>query len=116
MKAENIVLLGVKHSVIAFRRDTGVRIWSKDLGSGLTADFVTLISDEKRVFAHSGSEIFCLNLFTGTQLWHDKLTGLGHGLASIGLPGSPTSNASQMAQMQYQQASDSGAVVPVTTV
>ena len=112
MKAENIVLLGVKGTVLAFCRDTGDRLWSQDVDAGFAAGsgFVTLMADETRVFAHSCGELFCLDLFTGELLWHDKLAGLGYGLATIALPGSLASNVSEMAQIQHQHASGAAAI------
>lgn len=88
MDPTNILLLGVKGSLIAFRRDTGVQLWSTHLKSG---HFVTVTSDHTRVYAHTGGELFCLDLQTGTGLWHNELSGLGYGTASLALPGLPVS-------------------------
>ncbi len=86
MDPENIVLVGVKGAVLAFRRDTGAHLWATELKSS-TNDFVTVTSDMDRVYAHTGGELFCLDLQSGQKLWHDGLKGFGYGLASIILPG-----------------------------
>ena len=83
MEAENILLLGVKGTVIAFRRDTGAELWRTHLKS---SDFVTIASDAFRVYAHTGGELFCLDLQTGGRAWHNDLPGLGYGVASLALP------------------------------
>ena len=91
MEAENILLLGVKGSVLAFRRDTGAQLWSTHLKS---SGFVTVTSDAFRVYAHTGGELFCLDLQTGGRAWHNELPGLGYGVASLALPDIPgTTNA-----------------------
>jgi outer membrane protein assembly factor BamB len=84
---DNIVILGVKRTVIAFDKQTGARLWTKELSSGLSGDFVTVVADANRVYAHTHGEIYSLDLATGSVLWHDGLTGLGYGIASIALPG-----------------------------
>ena len=90
MDPENIVLVGVKGAVLAFRRDTGAHLWATELKSS-SSDFVTVTSDLDRVYAHTGGELFCLDLQSGQKLWHDGLKGFGYGIASITLPGLPGS-------------------------
>ena len=89
MKAEDIVLIGVKQSVIAFHKTSGKRLWAADLGSGLGGGFVSVIADEARVYAHARGELCCLDLFSGRELWRDRLAGSGYGLASLALSGQP---------------------------
>ena len=84
MDPKNILVLGVKGSVVTFRRDTGAQLWTKPLKSG---QFVTVTADEKRIYAHTNGELFCLDLQTGAGLWQSGLPGLGYGTASLALPG-----------------------------
>lgn len=86
MEPDNILLLGIKGAVLAFRRDTGAHLWATELKSS-SNNFVTVTSDEFRVYAHTGGELFCLDLQSGQKLWHDGLKGFGYGLASLALPG-----------------------------
>ena len=113
MEPSNIVLLGVKGAVLAFRRDTGAHLWATELKSG-AANFVTVISDEDRVYAHTGGELFCLDLQSGTRLWHDGLKGFGFGLASIALAGavsaSPTAEQLRQTEASAQVATDSSSL------
>jgi outer membrane protein assembly factor BamB len=103
MDAKNILVLGVKGSLVAFRRDTGEELWSTHLKS---SGFVTAVTDEKRVFAHTKGELYCVDLFTGQALWSDPLTGRGYDLASIAGPGiaAPTSPTLMEKQIQDQAA------------
>lgn len=103
MDPENIVLLGVKGAVLAFRRDTGAHLWATELKSSST-DFVTVTSDLDRVYAHTGGELFCLDLQSGQKLWHDGLKGFGYGVASIALPGSAPAPSSVMEQKRQNDA------------
>ena len=91
MSPKQILLVGVKGAVLAFHRETGEHLWATELKSS-SSDFVVLASDETRVFAHTGGELFCLELQTGRKLWHDGLKGFGYGIASLCFPGgAPTS-------------------------
>lgn len=111
MDAKNILVLGLRGSVIAFRRDTGEKLWSLHLKS---SGFVTLATDEKRVYAHTGGELFCVDLFSGSSLWHDALKGLGYGLGSLagmGL-GTPAPSAAFERHRQEQADAASASTTP----
>jgi outer membrane protein assembly factor BamB len=113
MDPENILLVGVKGAVLAFRRDTGAHVWATELKSSSNS-FVTVTSDEDRVYAHTGGELYCLDLQSGQKLWHDELKGFGYGLASLALPGVPTASPTAE-QLHRMQAAASAASTPHTS-
>lgn len=94
---ENIVILGLKRTVIAFHKRTGERLWTTHLSSGFGGDFVTVMADTSRVYAHTHGKMHCLDLATGRELWEDNLPGLGYGIASIAVPGQGTSSDTALA-------------------
>ena len=99
MTADNILLLATKCTVVAFHRETGARLWQTPLKSGWTStDFVSLVSDTRKVFAYTKGEVFCLDLFTGNLLWTDGLSGMGFGIASLALPGTPQAHVAAAAE------------------
>ncbi len=104
METKDILLLGVKRTIIAFQRSTGVELWRIELGGGLLSgsDFVSLQADEQRVFAHTSGELYCLDLQTGEPLWSDKLSGLGYDVATLAFPNGST-NATEAAQEKRRQ-------------
>ena len=51
---KDILLIGVKGTVIACRRDTGTKLWSTRLKSG---EFVTVVADDLLVYAHTNGEL-----------------------------------------------------------
>ena len=89
MKANDILLLGLKRKVTALSRSDGCQLWCTELpGGGLaSADFISLICDDTRVFAYRGGHLHCLDLLTGDLLWSNDLPGYGYGLASVCVPG-----------------------------
>jgi outer membrane protein assembly factor BamB len=87
MKSQEVLLMGVKHSVSAISKANGAVIWTTKLPGGLGSDFVTVASDGERVFAHSSGQLFCLDFWSGRLLWNNELRGYGYGLASLCIPG-----------------------------
>jgi len=109
-KSDTVIIVAVKHTVIAFDKASGARLWSKELSSGLGGDFVTVVADMNCVYAHTHGELSCLDLATGAVLWQDRLTGLGYGIASIALPGAPVSVTPALAaRIQQERAGDAAA-------
>jgi outer membrane protein assembly factor BamB len=104
MKPKEILLLGVKGTLAAFDKKTGRRIWSTPLKTGMTADFVTVLADDTRVYAHTGGELFCVDLFDGSLMWADKLPGMGYGIASLAMPGFGSTFTTVMAEKIHQDA------------
>lgn len=89
MKANDILLLGLKHKVTAIAKSDGRPLWCTETRGGFVSggDFVTLASDDSHVFAYCGGHLHCLELSTGRLLWTNDLPGYGFALASLCLPG-----------------------------
>src|SRR5689334_18393973 len=87
MKLQEIILIGVRHTVSAVSRADGHIIWTTKLPGGLGSDFVAVACDGERVFAHSSGQLFCMELSNGRMLWTNELRGFGYGLTSICIPG-----------------------------
>jgi outer membrane protein assembly factor BamB len=107
MKLQEIILIGVKHTVCAVSKANGASLWTTKLPGGLGGDFVTVACDGERVFAHSSGQLFCLDLWSGRMLWTNELRGYGYGLASICVPGmgsSPDMAAVRAIQSQREAA------------
>ncbi|MBI5768603.1 MAG: PQQ-binding-like beta-propeller repeat protein [Verrucomicrobia bacterium] len=100
MDPQNIVLLGVKGTVLAFQKDTGKQLWATHLKSN---GFVTTIADDLLVYAHTGGELFCLDLQTGTGLWQNNLPGLGYDVASLALPNQPPPSDAMQEKLRRDQ-------------
>jgi outer membrane protein assembly factor BamB len=112
MDAKNILVVGIKGSLLAFHRDTGEKLWSTHLKG---SDFVSVAMDEKRVFAHTKGELFCVDLLAGNSLWSDGLKGLGYDIASLAGVGLSGPAAPVVAERNRQQAAASTTTVVTTT-
>ena len=119
MKANDILLLGLKHRVTAIAKADGRHIWCTEIGGsfGSSGDFITLACDDSYVFAYSGGHLHCLELSSGRLLWTDELRGYGFGLASLCVPGfgsAPDNAAVKQLMAQQSSAAASSAAVTAT--
>lgn len=109
MHANELVFLGLKSKVSAVSTRDGTILWATELPHGMGGGFVTLLSDGPRVYACAYGQLHCLESSSGVILWTNELKGYGYGIASLCVPGLPTSSdAAICAQIiAEQQAADS---------
>ena len=111
MSSNDILLLGLKHSVSAISRLNGRSLWNTTLPGGISGDdFVTVLADGQRVFAHTQGKLHCLDLADGRVLWSNELRGYGYGIASLSFPGGPAAPDPAVIQkrmLEQQQSSAS---------
>jgi outer membrane protein assembly factor BamB len=113
MNHNDVLLLGVKSKVMAISKLDGRTIWAAELPSGMGQGFVTVLSDDRHVFAHTHGQVHCLGLEDGRVLWTNDLPGCGYGLASLSFPGGATApDASAVQTLFNEQESAAGAAVP----
>src|SRR5215467_817170 len=95
MKVSEMILTGIKGSVIALDRATGKQVWVARLKS---YDFVAVIVDEGKVYAACSGEVFCLDPETGAILWHNGLKGFGTGIVSLATATTQSTELTLLAQ------------------
>jgi outer membrane protein assembly factor BamB len=92
MNSDNILLLGLKQSILAISKQDGNIVWKTELPGSLIGDnFVTLLPDQERVYVHTQGKLHCLDLANGQILWTNGLSGCGYGIASLSFPGGTAS-------------------------
>jgi outer membrane protein assembly factor BamB len=116
MNPQEILLLGLKQTVVAICRADGSVLWSTKLEDGSKNAFITLASDERHVFATCYGVLHCLDLQTGSVLWKNSLKGYGYGIASLCLPGQTSLlQAGAAAQIAAEEAAASASTAAVVT-
>ena len=80
MQTSDLVFIGLKGSVVALNRATGLQVWATHLKG---SDFVNVVLLNGAILASCYGEIFCLDPLTGVAMWHNPLKGFGTGLATI---------------------------------
>ncbi len=103
MKIRDLMVIGIKQHVIAVSRADGQILWSTKLDSGRGGGLVTVLSDDKRVFAHFGGHLHCLEISTGRLLWSNELKGYGYGFVSLSFPDGTSSGDEAIKQQLMAQ-------------
>jgi len=109
MRTSDLIFIGIKGSVVALNRATGMQEWTTHLKG---YSFVNVVLEDDRVIATCYGEVFCLDALNGVTLWHNPLKGFGMGLATIATGQNPGSgNAPVLAEKlsRDQQAAAAGA-------
>ena len=81
MNVEDVVLVGFNKRVAALDRETGDIVWQWKASQG--SGFVSLVLDEDRLFVAVNGYTYCLDPFTGQELWSNPLKGFGTGATSL---------------------------------
>jgi hypothetical protein len=115
MNSDNILLLGLKNAVTALSKHEGQVLWKTELPTTFSGDdFVTVLSDERCIFAHTEGQLHCLDLANGQLLWSNELKGYGFGIASLCFPAGPSAPdvaATQTQVLQRRQQSSTASTV-----
>jgi len=106
-----IVYVGLKATVVALDRRTGMEVWRTPLkgGVGRSSTFVTLQRDDDVLYAGVGGEIWALDPKTGTVLWNNPLKGFGYGIPSILGDSENARDTALPAAAEYKRRSDAAA-------
>lgn len=107
-KIDDLVILGIKGTVLALDRETGQEVWRTPLKS---CYFTNITRERGLILAGTRGEVFCLDALTGRLLWNNPLKGMGFGLVTFATaPQSPAAHQ-QMMNDQNNSASTSSATV-----
>lgn len=108
---DNLIFIGIKGSVLALDRGTGVTRWTASLkGSG----FVNLVRDQNVLLATTRGEVFCLDPATGQILWNNGLSGFGYGIATI-IAGDSAQNLAAIAENELEEQQQRQAAATAST-
>jgi len=92
MSIERMVFVGLNGRVASLERDTGTLLWEWRCPKPRSG-YVTLLVDGDRLFVTVNGYTYCLDAFTGEQVWYNPLKGYGTGVAAIATVTSSTSQA-----------------------
>ncbi|MFQ5732499.1 MAG: PQQ-binding-like beta-propeller repeat protein [Planctomycetaceae bacterium] len=104
----DLVLLGFNSRVVALHRETGELLWSWKSPKG-RGSYVAVLLDGDRVIASVQGYTYCLDPFTGRQLWRNPLKGTGVGVPSLVSMRGNSGSAGAAAIIAQQQAAAAAA-------
>ncbi|KAI8387966.1 uncharacterized protein BYT42DRAFT_215850 [Radiomyces spectabilis] len=77
-KRSDVLLCGTHGNVYAIRKEDGHRLWRAKIRNSAVASVIALfVTDTDKVLAAGGGRTVCLDLYTGTALWVNKMSGFG---------------------------------------
>lgn len=88
----DLLFLGFNSRVLALDRDTGALIWSWKAPKGRSG-YVAVMVDEEQLFVSIDGYTYCLDPFSGNQLWFNGLKGFGYGIPILATAGNHTNSA-----------------------
>ena len=104
--SNSLLYLGIKGTVVALDRRSGMEHWRTPLKG---YDFVNLVLEQDSLYATTKGEIFCLDPLSGQVRWNNPLKGMGFGIVTIA--------GSSVAPMAQKIASDAtSAAMTATTM
>lgn len=83
MELEDLIFVGFTKHVVALNRDDGEIVWKWVSSKPAFGSYITLLLDDDRLIVSVDGYMYCLDPFTGEQLWFNPLKGLGTGVASL---------------------------------
>ncbi|QDU52759.1 outer membrane protein assembly factor BamB family protein [Gimesia panareensis] len=88
----DLLFLGFNSRVLAMDRDTGALIWSWKAPKGRSS-YVAVLVDDGQLFVSIDGYTYCLDPFSGDQLWFNGLKGFGYGLPTLATAEQHTNSA-----------------------
>ena len=111
--SELLVIVALNTSVAALLKSNGRILWQTDLPGIMGDRFVTVICDNTHVYAYAKGKMHCLSLDKGKILWTNELKGFGYGIASLCVPGFPsTPDPAAYAQMEKERQANRNSHTP----
>ncbi len=109
MTIADMVFIGLNARVACLERETGTLLWQWQAPKPRRG-YVTLLVDGDRLFVTVNGYTYCLDAFTGDQVWYNPLQGFGVGVASIATARGSTTQAviTQAAAQAADQAAAAG--------
>jgi outer membrane protein assembly factor BamB len=108
MISKSLLFIGVKGTVLAIDRVSGLEVWRTKLEG---SEFVNLAVQDGELYASTHGGLFCLEPATGALRWRNPLKGLGYGLVSIA-----TASGTQTIVMRAKQEQDEAAAAGTTAI
>jgi outer membrane protein assembly factor BamB len=104
MDVENFIFVGFNSRVAALHRDSGEIMWEWKSPKGSCA-YVTVLLDGDRIIASVHGYTYCLDAFTGEELWRNSLPGFGVGYPTLTSANGSSGNGAPALEITAQSSS-----------
>jgi len=79
---EDLLFVSFNSRVLALNRDTGNLIWDWKSSKG-RSNYVSILVDNEQLFASIDGYTYCLDPYTGREIWFNPLKGYGYGIPTL---------------------------------
>lgn len=104
----DLVFLAFNSRVAALDRETGEVVWNWKSPKG-TSSHVALLLDGDRLIVSIQGYTYCLDPYSGAQLWFNPLKGYGYGVPSLASLAGNSGSAAAAAIIAQRRAANSAA-------
>ena len=104
----DLIYAGFNSRVFALDRATGRLVWHWHAPKGRATNVAVLLDGDRLIVSVQGY-MYCLDPFSGQQLWDNPLTGFGVGIPSLASLQGNSGSAAAAALIAQQQAASAGA-------
>lgn len=103
----DLLFVSFNSRVAALNRDTGALLWHWKSSKG-RSNYVSILVDDEQLFVSIDGYTYCLDPYTGREIWFNPLKGFGYGiptLATADLNTNSSAAAELIAREQQRQQS-----------
>ena len=101
----DMLFVSFNSRIIALNRDTGDQLWYWKSTKG-RSNYVSILIDDEQLFASIDGYTYCLDPYTGREIWFNPLKGFGYGIPTLATADSNTNSsaaAEVLARAQQNQ-------------
>ncbi|MFH1301869.1 MAG: PQQ-binding-like beta-propeller repeat protein [Planctomycetota bacterium] len=105
----DMLFVSFNSRVFGLNRDTGELLWNWKSSKG-RSNYVSILVDDEQLFVSIDGYTYCLDPYTGREIWFNPLKGFGYGIPTLATAEFNT-NASAAAELsaREQRSRQSGA-------
>lgn len=97
----DMLFVSFNSRVFALNRDTGDLLWNWKSSKG-RSNYVSILVDDEQLFVSIDGYTYCLDPYTGREIWFNPLKGFGYGIPTLATAEFNT-NASAAAELNARQ-------------
>lgn len=79
---EDLLFVSFNSRVFALNRDTGNLLWNWKSSKG-RSNYVSILVDDEQLFVSIDGYTYCLDPYTGREIWFNPLKGFGYGIPTL---------------------------------
>ena len=97
----DMLFVSFNSRVFALNRDTGDLLWNWKSSKG-RSNYVSILVDDEQLFVSIDGYTYCLDPYTGREIWFNPLKGFGYGIPTLATAEFNT-NASAAAELSARE-------------